>query len=210
MHRAAQIGRQRAADDDRLYLPGRAYALQELQAVHALHLQVAQGNVYAADVLQQGQCLRAVTGFVYQSTPQALQDADRNRALERMVFEHQNSKRLKGHVRCLEEGKFAQVSCVSALNSLGKILNLIGLILNIEDLVNRRQWLSLVTRSFDLTSKNQDQKIAAFSSSGLDDPAVTASRTGGCRNLSPPESAPCTPAESPAGTRSTSTATPAI
>lgn len=88
-HRAAQIGLDQAVEDHRPRQAFLAGPAQELQAVHAGHVQVTEHDVRRAVLAQQAQGTGAVGGRQRGDDAQALQLLQGQQLLHRMVFQNQ-------------------------------------------------------------------------------------------------------------------------
>lgn len=86
----AQDGIHLAAEDHRMDLAAQACVAKERQAVHAAHLQVADGDVDVSAGLQDRHRLLAVRRLEDRSGHHFLQGCDGYQALKRLILQHQN------------------------------------------------------------------------------------------------------------------------
>ncbi|CAI8935607.1 hypothetical protein EMIT0P176_50192 [Pseudomonas sp. IT-P176] len=66
---------------------------EELQAIHALHAQVAQGNVHGTYFIQDRQRLLAITGLEYRLAAQLREHLDRYSEDKGVILKYQNPDR---------------------------------------------------------------------------------------------------------------------
>ncbi|MNC41780.1 hypothetical protein D3C75_905600 [compost metagenome] len=88
-HAQAQVRVQAATDDSVLYQCHLRGTLDEFQAIHTFHAQVAHHDIDRADLLQQSQCFGGISRFEHLLATQPAQHLDGNGALESMVFHYQ-------------------------------------------------------------------------------------------------------------------------
>ena len=97
MRSTTQIGRQRTADNNRPDLPRPAHATQKRQAVHAIHLQIAHGDIHRPHLLKNRQRLAAVTGLKHVMATQGAKHAYRDGTLETVIFQDQDTQGISRH-----------------------------------------------------------------------------------------------------------------
>jgi len=97
MRCTAQVSRQGTADDDGFDLPQFARPTQEGQPIHALHLQVADGDIHRTYLLKNRQRLAAIAGFKHFMAPQRAKHAHRNSTLKGVIFKNQDTQGVARH-----------------------------------------------------------------------------------------------------------------
>src|SRR5471032_2038925 len=104
----AHVQRDAAGDNHRLQRVPLACAAQEGNAIHALHADVAEGDVYRPVALQQLQRLPAVRGFKNAGTAQMSEERHGVTALYGLVLQDQDAKGGQWHLN--SSSKFSDAS----------------------------------------------------------------------------------------------------